>query len=150
MHAAQALSNVTITTKSGQWVDLVFTSKVFPMPPHPLHKHGNKLRLLGKGTGKWTWHSVAEAAAAMPEAFNLVDPPRRDAFSSPNALDKPVWVAVRYHVVNPGPWLLHCHILTHSEGGMPFVILNGIDDWPRRRITMYSLTGRANALNETK
>lgn len=125
MHAAQALSNVTITTKSGQWVDLVFTSKVFPMP-------------------------VAEAAAAMPEAFNLVDPPRRDAFSSPNALDKPVWVAVRYHVVNPGPWLLYCHILMHSEGGMPFVILNGIDDWPRRWITMYSLTGRANALNETK
>ncbi|KAF4986067.1 hypothetical protein FDECE_16145 [Fusarium decemcellulare] len=89
-HATQALSNVTITTKSGQWVDLVFTSKVFPMPPHPLHKHGNKLHLLGKGTGKWVWPSVAEAAAAMPEAFNLVDPPRTDGFSSPNALNEPV------------------------------------------------------------
>ncbi|KAK7413174.1 hypothetical protein QQX98_007953 [Neonectria punicea] len=100
------------------------------MPPHPLHKQGNKLRLLGKGTGKWVWRSVTEAAAAMPEAFNLVDPLRGDAFSSLNALDELVWLAVRYHVVNPGPWLLHCHILTHSEGGMSFVILDGVDNWP--------------------
>ncbi|KAL5611140.1 hypothetical protein FOBRF1_007257 [Fusarium oxysporum] len=129
-HSARSLGNHSISTQTGQWVDLVFTSKVFPMPPHPLHKHGNKLRLLGKGTGKWIWDSVVEAAAAMPEAFNLIDPPRRDAFSSPNAGDEPVWLAVRYHVVNPGPWLMHCHILTHSEGGMSFIIQDGIDDWP--------------------
>ncbi|KAG5795135.1 hypothetical protein H9Q69_005826 [Fusarium xylarioides] len=130
-HTANSLKNHSISTKTGQWVDLVFTSKVFPMPPHPLHKHGNKLRLLGQGTGKWIRDSIAEAAAAMPEAFNLVDPPRRDAFSSPNAGDEPVWLAVRYHVVNPGPWLMHCHILTHSEGGMSFIIEDGIDDWPK-------------------
>ena len=128
--AASSLSNHSISTKIGQWVDLIFTSKVFPMPPHPLHKHGNKLRLLGKGTGEWIWNSVAEAAAAMPGVFNLIDPPRRDAFSSPNAGDEPVWLAVRYNVVNPGPWLMHCHILTHSEGGMSFVIQDAVDDWP--------------------
>ncbi|KAM5350265.1 hypothetical protein ACJ41O_006770 [Fusarium nematophilum] len=129
-HAAQALRIVTITTRSGQWVDLVFTSKVFPMPPHPMHKHSNKMRLLGAGTGRRTWRSVKEAAAAMPGSFNLVDPPRRDSFSTPSASEEPVWLAVRYRVENPEPWLLHCHILTHSEGCVSLVILDGINEWP--------------------
>lgn len=128
--AAHTLRNTTITTRSGQWVDFVFASKVFPMPAHPMHKHGNKMRLLGTGTGRWTWHSVKEAAADMPGAFNLVDPPRRDTFSSPSAFNKPVWLAVRHYVENPGPWLLHCHILTHSEGGMSLLIMDGVDAWP--------------------
>ncbi|KAF5561545.1 multicopper oxidase [Fusarium phyllophilum] len=121
-YTSHSLKNHSISTKTGQWVDLVFTSKVFPMPPHPLHKHGIKLRLLGKGTGKWIWDSVAEAAAAMPEAFNLVDPPRRDAFSSPNAGDEPVWLAVR---------------------GMSFIIEDGVDDWPKTP-DYYLQTSRKN------
>ncbi|KAH6980676.1 multicopper oxidase [Ilyonectria sp. MPI-CAGE-AT-0026] len=128
--AVHALRNTTIITRSGQWVDLVFVSKVFPMPSHPMHKHGNKMRLLGTGTGEWTWPSVKEAAAAMPGAFNLVNPPRKDTFSSPRASTEPAWMAVRYYVENPGPWLLHCHILTHSEGGMSMLIMDGVDNWP--------------------
>jgi hypothetical protein len=37
---------------------------------------------------------------------------------------------MRYHVVNPGAWMLHCHIQSHLNGGMAMVILDGIDVWP--------------------
>ncbi|KAM0322714.1 hypothetical protein ACHAQA_009305 [Verticillium albo-atrum] len=122
--------NVTITTLAGTWVDLVFVTAVFPMPPHPLHKHGNKMYQIGAGTGPWTWASVEDAAAAVPDAFNFVDPPRRDAFASPPAIEGPAWLAVRYRVDNPGPWLLHCHIQNHMSGGMSVIIQDGIDEWP--------------------
>ena len=111
-------------------VDLVFEAGEVPMPPHPMHKHGNKMYLIGHGEGAFEWASVAEAAEAQPELFNLVDPPRRDAFSTPNAAEGPAWMAVRYHVENPGPWLLHCHIQNHMSGGMSIVILDGVDAWP--------------------
>lgn len=42
----------------------------------------------GSGTGSFNWTSVAEAAKAIPESFNLVNPPMRGLFSSniPNLL----------------------------------------------------------------
>ena len=39
------------------------------------------------------------------------------------------WTAIRYHVVNPGPFMLHCHIETHLFSGMGVVLLDGIDVW---------------------
>ncbi len=84
---ADAADNVTISTRNGTWVDLVFVAAVFPMPPHPLHKHGGKVFVLGAGTGNFTWDSVEQAARDVPESFNLVDPPRRDGFATP----RPPW-----------------------------------------------------------
>ncbi|KAK0648461.1 multicopper oxidase [Cercophora newfieldiana] len=122
-------NNVTITTKSGTWVDLIFQAVNFPMPPHPIHKHGNKMYLLGQGNGLFNWSSVAEAAKVIPASFNFVDPPRRDGFSTPAALQGPSWMAVRYHVNNPGAWLLHCHQQSHLQGGMSMAIQDGVDKW---------------------
>jgi FtsP/CotA-like multicopper oxidase with cupredoxin domain len=119
-----------IWTRAGDWVDLVFETAAAPMPPHPMHKHGNKMYRIGSGEGHFEWANVDEAVAARPDLFNLVDPPHRDAFATPAASEGVAWMAVRYHVTNLGPWLLHCHIQNHMSGGMSMVIFDGVDEWP--------------------
>ncbi|KAK2599029.1 hypothetical protein QQS21_005495 [Conoideocrella luteorostrata] len=123
--------NVTIATKNGTWVDLVFYSSVYPMPPHPIHKHGVKMFKIGSGSGPFKWKSVDDAMEEIPESFNLVNPPRRDTFVSLPSATEVNWIVVRYHVRNPGAWLLHCHISNHMMGGMTMVILDGLDAWPK-------------------
>ncbi|KPM42761.1 Laccase-1 [Neonectria ditissima] len=125
-----AHNNVTISTKLGTWVDLVFFASAFPQPPHPIHKHGTKMYKIGSGSGPFEWDSVEEAIKEIPDQFNLVNPPRRDAFASLPATDDVSWVVVRYHATNPGAWLLHCHINNHMLGGMMMVIQDGVDHWP--------------------
>jgi FtsP/CotA-like multicopper oxidase with cupredoxin domain len=122
--------NITIVTKNNTWVDLVMVNHVPGSPPHPIHKHTNKGFILGSGEGEFNWTSVAEAAAAIPQNFDLVTPAFRDGFVVPESGREPTWLAVRYHVVNPGTWLLHCHIQSHLNGGMAMVILDGVDVWP--------------------
>jgi hypothetical protein len=39
-------------------------------------------------------------------------------------------MAIRYHVVNPGAWLLHCHVQSHLRGGMSIAMQDGVDEWP--------------------
>ena len=123
-------NNVTITTRNNTWVDLIFIAAEIPMPPHPIHKHGVKMYEIGFGTGPFKWASVAEAVKDQPENFNLVNPPRRDSFATIPAGKDITWTVMRYHVTNPGPWLLHCHIMNHMMGGMMMVIQDGIDAWP--------------------
>jgi FtsP/CotA-like multicopper oxidase with cupredoxin domain len=122
--------NVTIITKNNTWVDLVFKIESFPQPAHPMHKHSNKAYLIGQGDGSFTWKTVAEAAKAIPGNFNFVNPPFRDGFTTPPANTGPSWMAVRYHVENPGAFMIHCHIQSHLEGGMAMVMLDGVDEWP--------------------
>lgn len=125
-----ANDNVTISTNLGEWVDLVFFASSFPMPPHPIHKHGSKMYQIGAGVGPFEWESVEEAMKEIPEQFNLVNPPKRDAFASLPAIEDVSWVVVRYHAADAGPWLLHCHINNHQVGGMMMVIQDGVDHWP--------------------
>ncbi|KAF1931350.1 multicopper oxidase [Didymella exigua CBS 183.55] len=123
-------NNITIVTQNNTWVDLVFLVPNLQQPPHPIHKHGNKAFILGAGTGPFPGRTVAEAATAQPESFNLVNPSYRDGFVTPPSADKPTWLAVRYKVENPGAWLLHCHIQSHLNGGMAVIILDGTNEWP--------------------
>jgi FtsP/CotA-like multicopper oxidase with cupredoxin domain len=52
----------------------------------------------------------------------------RDTFvTAPNG---EAWIAIRYQVVNPGAFLLHCHMETHFMSGMGMVLLDGVDAWP--------------------
>lgn len=122
--------NHTITTENNTYIDLVFVTSTAQQPAHPIHKHGNKMFLLGYGEGLFPWASVEEAMGAVPQAFNFVDPPRRDGFATRPAGSGPQWMAVRYHVTQPGAWLLHCHIQGHLLGGMAMIIQDGIDAWP--------------------
>lgn len=73
---------------------------------------------------------MAEAQKAVPGSFNLKNPPVRDGYPTPPAIGSASWAVFRYQVVNPGPFLLHCHINAHLEGGMAVGILDGYDKWP--------------------
>lgn len=129
-------SPVFMSTNNNTWVDLLFWApgNSGPMPPHPIHKHGNKMFHLGSGHGDFTWNSINDAIDAQPSLFNLVNPPKVDAVMTPEASppEAPtgVWAAVRYHVTDPGAWALHCHIHNHVEGGMLAVVQDGLDKWP--------------------
>ena len=123
--------NHTITTQNGTWVDLILVTDTIPMPPHPIHKHGNKMYLIGNGIGPFPWATVSEAVAAVPQSFNLVDPPKRDGFVTAQATPtNATWTVFRYQVTSPGAWLVHCHVQSHLAGGMAMIIQDGADHWP--------------------
>lgn len=125
-----AQHDLSIQTRNGTWVDLIFRVVSRIQPPHPIHKHSNKFFVLGQGEGDWTYASVAEAMQAIPDSFNLKTPQIRDTYATLPAATGPTWLAIRYHVVNPGAFLLHCHIQIHLSGGMALALLDGVDEWP--------------------
>lgn len=128
--AATRNGNFTILSAKDAWIDLVFYASTYPMPPHPIHKHGVKMFVIGSGTGPFKWKSVDDAVKDIPHRFNLVNPPRRDTVVSLPSVTEPSWVAVRYHASSPGAWMLHCHISNHMVGGMNMIILDGLEEWP--------------------
>ncbi|KKA19822.1 laccase [Rasamsonia emersonii CBS 393.64] len=123
-------SDLTVRTQNGSWVDIIFHAVKPLQPTHPFHKHSTKFFVIGAGVGPWNYSSVEEAMRHIPQNFNLVNPPIRDTYSTPASLDGESWLAVRYQVVNPGAFLLHCHIQVHLDGGMALALLDGIDKWP--------------------
>jgi FtsP/CotA-like multicopper oxidase with cupredoxin domain len=121
--------NLIIETHNGTWVDIILT--ITPgQPSHPIHKHSNKAYIIGSGTGPFPWATVEEAMKDIPGSFNLENPLPRDGFYTPPAFVVPTWMAIRYQVVNPGAFLLHCHINPHLTGGMALAILDGVEVWP--------------------
>ncbi|KAJ5161553.1 hypothetical protein N7492_006945 [Penicillium capsulatum] len=150
-------SPLVISTRNNTWVDIIFAlsgNASTLQPSHPMHKHSNRVYVLvsrisfvsmpprrfevnfltmfqGSGTGPFEWKSVAEAAKAVPDNFNLVNPPIRDTFTTLPAYKGQSWLAVRYHVRNPGAFFLHCHLNPHLTGGMGLAILDGVDHWPK-------------------
>lgn len=128
-------SQVTIQTKNGTWVDLLLQLGNMPntpatQAPHVMHKHSNKAFILGVGPGTFNWATTDEAIAQHPEFFQLDNPQMRDTFVTQGA-NGPTWMIIRYQVVNPGPFLFHCHIETHMSNGMAVALLDGVDAWPR-------------------
>ncbi|KAJ6160448.1 hypothetical protein N7470_003844 [Penicillium chermesinum] len=123
-------SDLIIRTKNGTWVDFIMQVNSAPQPAHPIHKHSNKHFLIGQGTGIFNYSTVAEAIQEIPESFNLVNPPLRDTSATLDAGPEPVWMVTRYQVVNPGAFLMHCHIQVHQSGGMALALLDGVDEWP--------------------
>lgn len=124
-------SSLKIETRNNTWVDIVFQLAIPEptklQPPHPIHKHSNKAFLIGSGMGKFKWSSVDEAIRESTGNF-LETPIYRDTFvTAPNGV---AWLAIRYHVENPGAFLLHCHMETHLHSGMGMVLLDGVDAWP--------------------
>ncbi|PBK99629.1 hypothetical protein ARMGADRAFT_1125788 [Armillaria gallica] len=115
-----------VVPELGSVVDLVFRVHG-SNPPHPIHKHFNRFWVLGHGLGSFNWTTVAEAAEAVPEHFNFVNPPKRDGYNTLPSDPDGSWLALRYVVQNPGPQTVHCHISQHAAGGMVAVILQAMD-----------------------
>jgi FtsP/CotA-like multicopper oxidase with cupredoxin domain len=111
-------------------VDLIIQVTTVLQPPHPIHKHSNKHFLIGQGNGVFNWTSVAQAVQESPGSFNLATPQIRDTSVTLALITGPTWMALRYQVVNPGAFLMHCHIQVHQSGGMVLAILDGVDAWP--------------------
>ncbi|KAJ5614692.1 hypothetical protein N7528_008346 [Penicillium herquei] len=124
-------NDLIIRTKNGSWVDLIIQVDTPFQAAHPIHKHSNKHFAIGSGNGTFTWSSVEEAMQDIPGSFNLINPPIKDTTAAPTSLTGPVWMVLRYQVVIPGAFLLHCHIQVHQSGGMALAILDGVDAWPR-------------------
>lgn len=119
-----------VSTLNDTWVDIIF-NVTGVQPPHPMHKHSNKYFVIGSGTTPFIWSSVAEAMEEISENFNLINPQLRDTFPTPNVPGSAgSWLAIRYHVINPGPFLLHCHLQMHQTGGMALALMDGVDAWP--------------------
>jgi FtsP/CotA-like multicopper oxidase with cupredoxin domain len=121
-----------IRTKNNTWVDLVVQVGQFNWWdsdfPHTMHKHSNKMWMIAMGDGIYNYTSAYEAWQANPSFFNLENPGLRDTWS--NKFTGAVWMVLRYHVMNPGPYLFHCHIETHLAAGMAMTIMDGVDAWP--------------------
>lgn len=126
-----------LTAPNGTWVDIVLeieASTHDPIhPPHPIHKHGNRAYMIGRGQGPFTWDSVAQAEAEKPELFHIDETAAlRDTFVT-NFFDSRrqtgAWYVVRYFVQGKFANILHCHIESHLLGGMALALLDGIDVW---------------------
>lgn len=127
-------SELLLRTSSEQWVDVVLVTLGPFAQAHPMHKHGNRIFLIGSGGGDFPWKSVDEAMTVLPEGtFNLENPPYLDTFNTIEIQGGDVnatWTMVRYEVSAPGAWLFHCHVQTHLSGGMGMIILDGVDNFP--------------------
>ncbi|QRV77388.1 Multicopper oxidase [Ceratobasidium sp. AG-Ba] len=121
-------SNVYKTYKNGTLVDVIFTitaGNPAVHPPHPMHKHGVKGWFLGSGTGNFPYATIQDAVNAGYKGINMNNPPFRDDFVTPVDLSGKAWAAMRFRSVDPGPWIMHCHIDAHLATGMAVVLLEG-------------------------
>ncbi|PYH96695.1 hypothetical protein BO71DRAFT_481806 [Aspergillus ellipticus CBS 707.79] len=135
-----------ISTMNNTWVDLIINITTSRQIQHPIHKHSNKYFVIGSGVTPFTYSSVDEAMQYIPQDFNLKNPPMRDTFFTPSSRTSPSWLALRYFVQNPGPFLLHCHIQMHHSGGLALALLDGVDAWPTD-IPEYQMPVRVNGTN---
>lgn len=69
--------------------------------PHPFHLHGHTFDVV-----------------SLNGVTNYVNPPRRDVVTT-----GPGTTTIRFKADNPGPWILHCHIEWHLEGGLAVVFV---------------------------
>ncbi|KAJ5524546.1 Multicopper oxidase type 2 [Penicillium frequentans] len=139
LYDLQAKNNLApelvVETKNGTWVDILLQLGHFPNTAdvtgaHVIHKHSNKAFILGAGPGFFNWANTEEAISEHPEYFELQNPSMRDTFVTLGNRGS-TWMVIRYQVINPGPFIFHCHLETHMANGMAVAILDGVDAWPQ-------------------
>ncbi|KAG8773273.1 laccase, multicopper oxidase, benzenediol:oxygen oxidorectuctase, partial [Serendipita sp. 397] len=54
---------------------------------------------------------------------NYVNPPRRDVVTT-----GPGTTTIRFKAENSGPWILHCHVEWHLQGGLAVIFVEDPDD----------------------
>ncbi|XP_062578137.1 uncharacterized protein LOC134240038 [Saccostrea cucullata] len=111
---------------------------------HPVHIHGHHFHILkigyaevDKETGlivhespdircagkncKYPSWSRDEWAGGKVPGLNLENPPLKDTVVVP----RKGYVVLRFHLDNPGYWLMHCHMKSHQLEGMTLIIREG-------------------------
>ncbi|KAH8676191.1 multicopper oxidase-domain-containing protein [Xylariales sp. PMI_506] len=98
---------------------------------HPFHLHGNQFWVMGAGHGYFPGY---EKMGLKPEGKGLLEG-GADAAVLRNPLKRDVataegfgWLWVRFVADNPGVWILHCHMIWHSESGMAMQFISRLDD----------------------
>ncbi|GLJ29354.1 hypothetical protein SUGI_0578900 [Cryptomeria japonica] len=98
-------------------VQIVFQdTAIVAIEEHPIHLHGHNFYVVGQGFGNYN-------PKTDPPSFNLVDPVMMNTLGVPAG----GWAAIRFTANNPGVWLMHCHLESHSAFGfaMVFITKNG-------------------------
>ena len=96
---------------------------------HPWHMHGNRFWLIGLGSGAYIENRdrpmfntnnplVVDTAVLYPSFHGRQ---RYQTFQATTKFTPCGWMALRVHFNNPGFWLFHCHILSHTILGMEVV-----------------------------
>nr|UES62898.1 laccase 5 [Cyathus bulleri] len=79
--------------------------------PHPFHLHGHAFSVV--------------RSASNSSTFNYANPIQRDVVSpGPDGSS----TTIRFVTDNPGPWMFHCHIDFHLEGGLALIFAEDIQD----------------------
>ncbi|KAJ6023770.1 extracellular dihydrogeodin oxidase/laccase [Penicillium herquei] len=78
---------------------------------HPMHLHGHDFWVLDSGYGNFD--------LSMKGELTLVNAPRRDVVMLPAS----GYVVIAMKTVNPGAWLMHCHIAWHTSEGFAIQLL---------------------------
>ncbi|KAJ7632022.1 laccase 14 [Mycena rosella] len=82
-----------------------------PGAPHPFHLHG---------------HNFYVVRSANSSTYNFQTPVIRDVVNAGVSADD--LATFRFVTDNKGPWMLHCHVDWHLEGGMAVVLAEDIPD----------------------
>lgn len=96
---------------------------------HPFHLHGYNFHVIAMGR-LGTNTTVAEVAAldaAGGITRRLENTVKKDTVTIPDG----GYTIIRFTADNPGWWLMHCHLLFHSEVGMVAALhVGGVEDVP--------------------
>ncbi|KAJ5701099.1 extracellular dihydrogeodin oxidase/laccase [Penicillium malachiteum] len=95
--------------EANKWVYFVIHSPF--AQDHPMHLHGHDFWVLDSGYGNFD--------LSMKSQLTLVNAPRRDVVMLPAS----GYVVIAMKTVNPGAWLMHCHIAWHTSEGFAIQLL---------------------------
>ncbi|KAL4976455.1 multicopper oxidase-domain-containing protein [Aspergillus desertorum] len=127
--AAVITPKYALTTQNITWVDIVLEitadSRDLFHPPHPIHKHGNRVYIIGNGAGRSTWENVSTAEVEVPASFYVNETAAlRDTFVMDffdSRLMDGAWMVIRYFVQDKFPSILHCHLPSNCGHGIGIV-----------------------------
>ena len=132
-------------------IQLVFSNIIpggGPINAHPVHIHGHHFAVVRMGFANYTPGGSTQELSMNPNPdvvcnnqacrgarwaggtvplMNLVDPPLKDTMVVPAS----GYTVVRFRSDNPGPWLVHCHMIHHSvQGPKAFLLIEAEDRFP--------------------
>lgn len=105
----------------GETVELVLIDEgTFGVDNHPFHMHGHCFSVVAMGK---VGESTTAEEVAMLDSQGLIErrlesPALKDTV---NIVDGG-YTIVRFKADNPGYWLMHCHLILHSEAGMVAIL----------------------------